>query len=302
MKKNKTNTSRQTVIRATDVLPLTCTRKGICCHGKEVWLNPWELRALANAAGLSPRAFRDAHTGGGIRLQMSGPNGWRNLPACALYDPACGCKAHPGRPLACRLYPLGRRRSGEKVEYIYEGAAFPCLDGCPEVQELPQLTLEEYLAAQDTATMLAAQEGYLEVMQDLAEGALVLLLDSGLAASGDRQTLPLWRKLGEQSPQERAAGLPPEWLDRLTLAELVASAAADATTEDAQRFVKAHHDQLQQAAQEAFGQRDTAEGLREACGIMMAMALQLGAGLGIRPPELAQRWSKTARAHGAREG
>lgn len=275
-------------------LPLTCSRRGICCHNKAVWLNPWELHQLAQAAGLETRIFRDRHTVGGVRLCMDGPVGWRGYAACCLYDPLAGCRAHAGRPLACRLYPLGRRQSTDAVSYVYEGSEFPCLDGCPEVEGLPQLTLEEYLATQDTAQALAAQQAYLEVMQDLAEGALVLLLDSGLAASGDRETLPLWRSLGALLPEERAERLSQEWYDRLTL-------VATDTATDAIEFAKQHCGCLQQNAQKDFAGLNTVNALRSASGVMMALALQLGAGLGIDPKELVAQWCESARANGARD-
>lgn len=326
----------QTVVLPGTALPLTCARKGVCCHNKAVWLNPWELHVLALAAGSTPKSFRDAHTHGGVRLRMDGPAGWKGLPACCLHDLLSGCRAHAGRPLACRLYPLGRRRTGDRIEYVYEGTAFPCLEGCPEVAALPQLTLEAYLEQQQTAAGLQAQEAYLELMQDLAEGALVLLLDSGLAASGDRLTLPLWKRLGELSPQARAQELPPQWYDRLTLAQTVlpqsatppnaagtvnetgATGAIGATGASGgaegggsaelsahviplpRDFARMQHQQIQQEAQNTFASRTNAEGLREASGWMMAMALQMAAGLGIDPAALAARWCQTARQNGAR--
>jgi hypothetical protein len=42
-------------LRLTDCLPLTCTRTGACCHGKMVWLNPWELALhLGRGLGANP--------------------------------------------------------------------------------------------------------------------------------------------------------------------------------------------------------------------------------------------------------
>ena len=59
-----------------------------------------------------------------------------------------------------------------------------------------KLTVAEYLAGQAVDPGEAAQDAYLELMQQLADGAFVLLLESGLAASGDKQTLRAWRELG----------------------------------------------------------------------------------------------------------
>jgi Fe-S-cluster containining protein len=279
-----------------DRLPLTCSRAGTCCHGKMVWLNPWELACLAAGKGMATRAFRDRHTEfGGIRLRFDGAPGWKGLPACSQYDPQRGCSVHGGRPLSCRLYPLGRERRGHEVRYLHQGARFPCLEGCPEVLELPRLSVADYLAGQDVAAGEAAQDSYLELMQELADGAFVLLLDSGLAASGDRATLPRWRLLGHAHPAERARLIPPEWLDLLTLPGL------DALLGDPASFARHHHQALQARAQADFASLRDPASLRDASCLMMALSLHLARGLGTDPDQLAQRWIATAKKHGARE-
>ena len=146
---------------------------------------------------------------------------------------------------------------------------------------------------------LAASVAYVvdvcNVPRNLADGAVVLLLESGLAASGDKQTLRTGRELGRAHPKERAARIPPEWLDRLTLPDL------DHLRADPAAFAKTHHDQLQKAAQTAFASRSSKEGLREASCLMMALALHLGRGLGSDVEQLADRWIITAKKYGARE-
>ena len=285
-----------TVVSAGDRLPLTCSRSGTCCHGKMVWLNPWELSCLAQAKGIDVRTFRDRHCEfGGIRLHFDGPPGWKGLPACSQFIPGAGCSVHPGRPLACRLYPLGRQIRGKEVQYIHDGERFPCLTGCAEVVDLPHLSVAEYLDGQAVGPGEAAQDAYLELMQQLADGAFVLLLESGLAASGDKLTVRAWRELGRAHPKERAARIPAEWLDRLTLPGL------EHLRDDPAAFAAAHHGQLQDAAQTAFASRATRVGLQEASCLMMALALHLGRGLGSDPEHLADRWIATAKKHGARE-
>ena len=283
-----------TVLAASDCLPLTCSRSGTCCHGKAIWLNPWELARLAAGRGISARDFRDRFTtDGGLRLRVDGPAGWRGLPQCSQYAADSGCTVHAHRPLACRLYPLGRRRQRENSQYFHEGSDFPCDDGCPEVRALPALTVATYLSGQQVADGEAAQDAYLEVMQDLAEGALVLLLDSGLAASGDRLTLPRWRTLGDLLPAQRAATLPTEWFDLLTVPP---GLSADDAVEI---FVRQHKDLLQTQAQTHFATSNNSTLLHEASCLMMALSLHLGRSLGIETPELAERWIQVARSHGA---
>jgi uncharacterized protein len=285
-----------TIVHANDVLPLTCSRSGTCCHGKMVWLNPWELACLAQAKGLPTHTFRDQFTEfGGIRLRFNGAPGWKGLPACSQFDPERGCSVHTGRPLACRLYPLGRQLVGKKQQYIFDGEQFPCLAGCAEVKELPQMTVSEYLNGQRVDAGQLAQDAYLHTMQRLADGAFVLLIESGLAASGDKKTLRGWRNHGQQHPKERAQQIPSEWRDRLLIPKLTS------TIDHPQAFAEEHFQLLQQHAQSAFAHHHTQENLSQASCLMMAMALHLGRSLGSDPEQLVNRWILTAKKHGARE-
>jgi len=276
-----------TLLTLDDRLPLTCSRSGACCHDKAIWLNPWELACLAQARTCSPRAFRDGFTtSGGLRLRMVEEDS-----RCSQYVGAGGCSVYARRPLACRLFPLGRRRERELTRYIHRGEAFPCLAVCPEVRDLPSLTVAEYLAGQQVTEGEAAQDAYLELTLDLAEGALALLLEGGLAASGDRLTLPRWRELGAMSDDDRAAALPAGWQDELTVPELEGPPGAPA------EFVQRHRGRLQTRLGELLAAADTPEALRQACSLMMALSLHLGRSVGIDTNELAAHWIATARAH-----
>jgi hypothetical protein len=200
---------------------------------------------------------------------------------------------HSGRPLACRLYPLGRQRQGEELYYLYQGSEFPCLDGCPEVLDLPRLRVAAYIEAQAAKRFEAAQDEYLEVMQSLADSAFAFLLESGLAGSGDRQTLRLWREMGRARPERLQDRLGPAWIDLLMIPELT-----DGLT-DPTAFSRQHHDQLFLKAQESFGTLDNVADFRKASVVLMGLALHLGRGLGADPAELAEHWIKTAKEHGA---
>ena len=283
-----------TKLTLTDNLPLTCSRSGTCCHGKTVRLNPWELACLAEAKGLTPRAFRDQYCDfGGIQLRFDGAPGWRQLPACSQYVPAVGCSVHAGRPLACRLYPLGRQRQSGKLHYLYQGRDFPCLDGCPEVLDLPHVSVAAYIEAQDAKRFEVAQDEYLELMQKLADSAFIFLLETGLAESGDQQTLRRWREMGREKPEQLQDRLGPEWIDLLMLPELMDG------LHDPTAFSRQHHDLLLVKAQESFGALNNVAGLRNASTLLMGLALHLGRGLGAHPTELAEHWIKTAKEHGA---
>jgi Fe-S-cluster containining protein len=279
-----------------EILPLTCLRTGTCCHGKSVLLNPWELMCLAREKKISAREFRDLYCEfGGIRLRFDGPVGWKGQQACSQHITDFGCSVHLGRPLSCRLYPLGRQIQSEEVHYMYEGHEFPCLEGCPEVSGLPQLTVDEYLKGQATGQFEKAQDAYLEVMQNLADIAFELLLDTGLAESGDTKTLPLWRKMGSAPPEVLADRIGNKWMDWLMLP------AMSDDLEDPVLFASKHNNLLQAKAQEQFGAAQTNQELHKASVLIMGVALHLARGLGANPETLAEHWIATAKDHGAIE-
>jgi hypothetical protein len=157
------------------------------------------------------------------------------------------------------------------------------------------MTVRDYLQGQHVGPGQIAQDAYLHTMQRLADGAFVLLIESGLATSGDKKTLRGWRTNSQLHPKERAQHLPNDWLDRLLIPELTQP------LDDPQTFADAHYQLLQEHAQNAFSHHHTKEDLREASCLMMSMALHLGRSLGSDPVQLADRWIVTAKKHGAHE-
>ena len=279
-----------------DKLPLTCSRRGTCCHGNLVMLNPWELVCLAREKKVTPREFRDLYCeSGGIRLRFDGKVGWREKKACSQYIDNFGCSVHVGRPLACRLFPLGRQIQSEELSYMYQGDTFPCLNGCPEVIGLEQLSVGEYLKGQQTESFEKAQNEYLQLMQNLADIAFELLLDTGLAESGDTETLPLWRKMANENPEVLASSIGSEWMDSLTIPEI------SVDTDDPVLFAQKHNDVLLSKAQEQFGALQTMQEVHEASVLIMGVALHLARSLGAKPEILAEHWIDTAKKHGAKE-
>ncbi len=279
-----------------DKLPLTCSRRGTCCHGNLVMLNPWELFCMSREKKVSPREFRDLYCeSGGIRLRFNGKAGWRGKKACSQYVDNFGCSVHIGRPLACRLFPLGRQIQSEALNYMYQGDTFPCLDGCPEVTGLEELSVGEYLKGQQTEAFEKAQNEYLQLMQSLADIAFELLLDTGLAESGDTETLSQWRKMANENPEVLASNIGSEWMDSLTIPEITDD------NNDPVLFVQQHTDVLLSKAQEQFGALQTMEEVHEASVLIMGVALHLARSLGAKPEILAEHWIDTAKKHGAKE-
>jgi len=276
------------------ILPLTCSRIGTCCHGNQVLINPWELHLIAKEKKITPKQFKDLYCElGGIRLKFNGKKDTRGKSACSQYIDGFGCSLHEGRPLACRLFPIGRQVQNNEVQYIHQGKTFPCLDGCSEVLNLPKLTVGEYLEGQKANGYEAAQDFYLEVMQNLADIAFELLLDSALAESGDTETLRLWRTMSQESPEFLVSRIGVEWLNALIVPEI--------NEEDSVTFVQKHNELLQIKIQEKFGNSKTNQEFNKASVIVMGLTIHLAHGLGANPQSLVELWINTAKSYGAKE-
>lgn len=285
-----------TKLNAQSILPLTCSRSGTCCFGKAVMLNPWELLKLSQEKKISSREFRDLYCEfGGIRLRFNGQTDKKGQNACSQYVDNYGCSVHLGRPLACRLYPLGRQIQSGTAQYIYEGDKFPCLFDCAEVLELPKLSVGEYLKGQKANTFENAQDEYLSVMQNIADIGFELLLDSGLAAAGDTKTLAAWREMGNEPPEFLAERIGPEWIDAL----MIPTISVD--IDDPISFAHKHNELLLLKAQEQFGHIQTAQELHEASVLIIGVALHLARGLGADTKGISELWIETAKSHGAKE-
>ena len=278
------------------ILPLTCSRSGTCCFGKDVMLNPWEVFSFGKEKKISTRQFRDLYTDfGGIRLTFNGKTDKKGQKACSQYVDNMGCSVHLGRPLACRLYPLGRQIQFDKAHYIYEGKQFPCLTDCAEVLELPKMSVGNYLKGQGADPFEKAQDEYLIIMQNIADIAFELLLDTGLAASGDVKTLALWKEMGNESPESLAKKIGKEWIDCLMIPEITD------VIDNPVNFAKKHNDLLLLKAQEQFGSLQTLEEIQKAAVLIMGVALHLSRGLGADTKGIAEHWVETAKSHGAKE-
>lgn len=286
---------RSTKVDLQSSLPLTCTRIGTCCHGNQVLLNPWELFRIAREKKISPREFRDEYCEfGGIRLRFNGKESPKGKLACSQYLEDFGCSVHLGRPLACRLFPLARQIQNDEVQYVYQGEDFPCLNGCPDVRTLPYLTVGDYLKEQATDPFELAQDAYVELLQNMADIAFGLLLDTGLAESGDTETLRHWRTMANASPDQLAIRIGTVWLDALTLPEIKYG-------HDPLAFAQAHAELLQEEARKQFGNLQSYPELCTASVSMMGTSLYLAHAVGAQPSALMEHWIEVAKENGAFE-
>jgi len=278
------------------ILPLTCSRSGSCCFGKSVMLNPWELLSFSKEKKITPKEFRNLYCDfGGIQLKFNGEPDKKGQLACSQYVDNFGCSVHQGRPLACRLYPLGRKIQNNKAHYIYQGEDFPCLTDCSEVLELPQLSVGEYLKGQLAEDFEKAQDEYLIVMQNIADIAFELLLDSGLAETGDTKTLALWKEMGNELPALLAEKIGQEWLDYLTIPPITNE------SKNSISFTHKHNEFLLLKAQGNFNTLKTAQEFHKASVLTMGVALHLASSLGVDKKSLSEHWVATAKSFGAKE-
>ncbi len=135
-----------------------CHACGRCCRDKVITLSPCDVIRIARAAGITTTAAVKRYTlrrGSLLRFDSSGSY-------VALEG--VSCSIHQGRPLACRLYPLGLERAGGRDYFIAldpaPGSAGEWGDGS---------TVESYLGSQGIEEYLAALEEYRELLAPMRE-------------------------------------------------------------------------------------------------------------------------------------
>ncbi len=126
-----------------------CGCCGLCCRDKVITLAPYDLMRIAAAAGLGTAQTIARYTirrGSVLRFDAQG--------ACAaLRGGLCGI--HAGRPLPCRLYPLGMERTAEGDRFIRLEAA----PGSAGVYGADG-TVGDFLEQQEVSPYLDAAERY----------------------------------------------------------------------------------------------------------------------------------------------
>ncbi|HJU27659.1 MAG TPA: YkgJ family cysteine cluster protein [Candidatus Binataceae bacterium] len=132
------------------VFSYICNACGRCCRDKVIALSPYDVIAIARAALISTgEAVRRYTIRRGSILKFS-PDG-----DCSGLDGA-RCSLHSGRPLACRLYPLGMERDSGGVETFVRLEPAP---GSAGVYGLDG-TVAEFLAHQNVAAHLEMSAKY----------------------------------------------------------------------------------------------------------------------------------------------
>ena len=126
-----------------------CNQCGRCCHNQVITLSPVDVIAIARATGLTTSATVARYTmrrGSLLRFNLDG--------GCAALD-GLRCTIHRGRPLACRLYPLGLERDGTLERFIRLEPASGSLGIYGDTA-----TVSEFLSGQGVDDLLLLNERY----------------------------------------------------------------------------------------------------------------------------------------------
>jgi len=150
-------------LSGSDPVQLTCGTAGCssnCCkNGPHIILNPYEIDRICKASGMSYEDLLDI-------VETDRVNGF---PLVMLpRDPAChfwtdrGCRIHEARPLACRLFPLGR-----VFEDGHSYIVLPDRNQCTGLVAAPEQTLDEYLCEQDTDAQIRMADVWIAFVTDM---------------------------------------------------------------------------------------------------------------------------------------
>jgi len=146
------------IISESDLLQLSCGTDGCpstCCKASApIILNPYEIALMCCASGKSYENLLDivdTDRANGFPLVM--------LPR----DPVCffwtetGCRIYEARPLACRLFPLGRVFDKEQSHLV-----LPEQNRCTGLAMVPKQTVADYLRSQNVDKLILMADRWIE--------------------------------------------------------------------------------------------------------------------------------------------
>ena len=131
-----------------------CNRCGRCCHDQVITLSPYDVIRLARRAGISTGQAIARYTirrGSILKFDKDG--------CCAALD-GTTCSLHSGRPLACRLYPLGLEHDRRGTERYVQLEPAVGSDGIYAEDG----RVVDFLAAQQTETYLRINHRYASLL------------------------------------------------------------------------------------------------------------------------------------------
>jgi Fe-S-cluster containining protein len=153
------------VLSESDQIHLSCGMKGCdsncCTKSAPIVLNPYEIALICREAGMSYEDLLDVVDTGRAK----------SFPLVMLpRDPACyffsgrGCRIYRARPLACRLYPLGRVFDHGKSHIV-----LPELNICSGLSSSSGQSVADYLRNQDTALHIEMADRWIEFVSEMEQ-------------------------------------------------------------------------------------------------------------------------------------
>ena len=151
------------VLTESHLLQLSCgthgCRSNCCTKSAPVILNPYEIALICRESSMTYEDLLDivdTDRANGFPLVMLPRD-----PACHFWS-ARGCRIYRARPLACRLYPLGRVFDNGRSHIVR-----PELNICSGLAPSPSRTVAEYLASQDVDVQIRMADLWIEFVSEM---------------------------------------------------------------------------------------------------------------------------------------
>lgn len=189
----------------------TCQGCGRCCYHKAIRVAPYAVARLADVLGTTTGDVLDRYIDPATSTLRQRDGG-----ACVFYDD--GCTVHAGRPLACRLYPLGWSGRMDGAESFHQLSGHPRSEGLYGTDG----TVEGYLASQETAPYERASWRYAAVLDRLRRAAEAdgpdpgdppPMMDVDDALAADAEATGTRAPADVEARVERHLALLHQWLD-----------------------------------------------------------------------------------------
>ncbi len=153
------------VLSESDHVQLTCGAGGCsancCTRSAPIVLNPYEIALICRESGMSYEDLLDivdTDRAKGFPLVLLPRD-----PSCHFWS-AAGCRIYPSRPLACRLYPLGRVFEHGRSHIVH-----PELNICSGLVSAPEKTVGDYLAGQDVDIQIRMADRWIEFVSEMEQ-------------------------------------------------------------------------------------------------------------------------------------
>jgi Fe-S-cluster containining protein len=246
-----------------------CQQCGQCCRDKVITLSPYDVIRIARACGISTgEALQRFTVRRGMMLRF------REDGRCAALD-GLRCSIHAGRPLACRVYPLGiqwQPSSKNEPEFV----ALEPARGSTGIYGSDG-TVASFLQGQDVQPYLAALESYRELFAAFHD-RIAELVDF------ERIEPAEFRRCAIREAMAELGYDPNPLIDALFDADSVSRGIADS----GEGIVARHVTGLR-----SMVERETNAGLVAAAGTMLAVSL------GYPPTEILPDWQVQLAARAA---